>query len=813
MTYKSTFIFSKGLSLSILFILSSLFCLAQSFNGSVSGNVKDGESQETIVGAIVTLEGTSLGAVTDLDGNFLIKNIPPASYNITIKFTGYQSQTLYNVVVNNGNVLVFSIELLTESEGLKGIEIVANTYGKKIETPLSIQSLTAEEIKNNPGGNYDISRAVQALPGIGGGTSAARNDLIIRGGASNENVFYLDGVEIPQINHFATQGATGGAQGILNVSFIEDVSVATSSFAAKYDNVLSGVLQFKQRDGNSEKMQGSARISSTEIALTTDGPLGNNTTLLASMRRSYLQFFFEAIDLPIRPNYWDFQFKLSHKLNDKTTLTFLGLGSIDEFSFSVPKESDSSKEFIIRSNPSINQLTNTTGISVKRLIKNGFINVAISRNVFQNELLRYEDAQFGVDSKLNFKSFSDETENKLRVDFNQFFGKWKLSYGLSGQYVKYKNDFFNVINIPVNGVATRTSVRFESYLDFVKYGFFASVNKRALRDRLSLTFGVRNDMNTFTENGNDFTNTISPRLTATYSISPRINLNASVGRYFKIPIYTVLGYKGMDGNFENRDNDYIQTDHMVLGSEFLPNNSIRITLEGFYKGYSNYPVLQESGVSLANFGNTFGAIGNEKVLSIGKGRSYGVELFVQQKLTKGYYFTASYTYFISEFTGINSDRYFSSSWDTRNILSSIFGKKFNNGWEIGAKFRWTGRAPYTPYDEQASRENYVVSGNGTFDFTRINSERLPDFKQLDIRIDKKINFRKSSLDIFIDFQNVLLAKNRQQSSYTFQRNAANTGFATTDGEVLRTDGSNALPILIENVDESFIPAIGIIFEF
>lgn len=813
MNFFYHYFLNKTALLTLIFKLLTLLGFSQNNNGVISGTVKDSQTQETIIGAVVTLEGTSLGAVTDLDGNFIIKSIPPASYNVIIKYTGYQVQTLFNVVVTNGNNQVFSIDLEPLSVGLEGIEIVANTYGKKTETPLSIQSLTAEEIKNNPGGNYDISRAVQALPGVGGGTSAARNDLIIRGGASNENVFYLDGIEIPQINHFATQGATGGAQGILNVSFIEDVSVATSSFGAKYDNALSGVLQFKQRDGNSEKMQGSARISSTEVALNTDGPIGKNTTMLASMRRSYLQFFFEAIDLPIRPNYWDFQFKISHKLNEKTTLTFLGLGSIDEFSFAVPKESDPSKEFIIRSNPSINQLTNTTGISVKRLIKNGFLNVALSRNVFQNELLRYEDAQFGDESKLNFKSFSDETENKLRIDFNQIFGKWKLSYGASAQYVEFKNDFFNIINVPVNGTPIRTPIRFESELDFFKYGFFASVNRKVLQDRLSLTLGIRNDMNTFTDNGDDLANTLSPRFTASYALSQKVNLNASVGRYFKVPIYTVLGFKGQDGSFVNRDNDYIQTDHLVLGTEYLPTNSLRITLEGFYKAYSNYPVLQESGVSLANFGSTFGAIGNERVLSVGKGRSYGVELFVQQKLTKGYYVTASYTYFISEFTGLNSDEYFSSAWDTRNILSTIFGKKFKKGWEVGAKFRWTGRAPFTPYDEQASREDYLVTGNGTFDFTRLNSERLPAFTQLDIRIDKKFNFKKSSLNVFIDFQNALLAKNRQQDSYTFQRNETNTGFATTDGQALRADGSNAIPILIQNVDESFIPALGIIFEF
>jgi hypothetical protein len=298
---------------------------------------------------------------------------------------------------------------------------------------------------------------------------------------------------------------------------------------------------------------------------------------------------------------------------------------------------------------------------------------------------------------------------------------------------------------------------------------------------------------------------------ASFAINEKWNMNASVGRYAKLPVYTVLGFK-QDGNSINRNSDYILCDHLVYGFEFLPKNSLRITAEGFYKQYSNYPVSFNTGVSLANQGSVYGAIGNEQVTSTGQGRAYGFELFLQQKFTKSYFLTASYTFFKSEFTGSN-DTYAPSAWDNRHLVSVIFGKKFKNGYELGVKYRLAGGAPYTPYDMTSSQLNYVTSGTGSFDYTQLNSLRLPVFNQLDIRIDKKINFKKSSLDFFLDIQNVTNAKSSSQQLYTFERTADNSGFLTTDGQPLRPDGSNGKPLLLDNINGSIIPAFGIIYDF
>ena len=179
-----------------------------------------------------------------------------------------------------------------------------------------------------------------------------RNDVIIRGGAPNENVYYLDGIEIPTINHFSTQGSAGGPVGLLNVSFFEGVTLSASSFAASYDNVLSGVLEFDQRNGNSRKFVGNFRLGSSESALTLEGPLFKsdkseaNTSYIISVRRSYLQLLFQAIGLPFLPDYWDYQYKVIHQINSNNELLFTGVGSIDNFSVNELDEFDAEQKAI-----------------------------------------------------------------------------------------------------------------------------------------------------------------------------------------------------------------------------------------------------------------------------------------------------------------------------------------------------------------------------------------------------------------------------------------------------------------------------------
>ena len=806
----------------VLFI--SIHASAQE-KGALHGNVRDADNARPIEGATISIEQLNQTSVTDTLGKYNFTNLPPGTYAVTISAIDYLAQTKFNIPITNGNSNEVSFELQRAPATLTGVTVKGirrTARATSLETPLSVQRLTTEEIKSNPGGNFDISRVVQSLPGITGANGIGngyRNDIIIRGGAPSENVYYLDGVEVPVINHFSTQGSAGGPQGILNVSFIEDVRLSTSAFDARYDNALSGVFEFKQKNGNTERVQSNIRLSASELAATFDGPLNKkkNLTFLASARRSYLQFLFRALDLPIRPDYYDFQYKVSYQPNARNTFSFIGIGAIDKFKFGNIKRPTLEKFYILDNAPSNNQWNYTVGGTYRHSMQNGSLSVAMSRNSLNINYVKFEENDDSDQSKLRYKVATTETENKLRIDVvNNNASGWKFSYGLTAQFVEYFNNSFVRRRAEIkdsNGIIVQPAdiFNYDTDINFLRYGGYLQVGKRFFNESLGITAGIRADGNSFLNDAENPLKNLSPRIAASYALSSKLNLNASVGQYTKLPAYTTIGFQ-QGGNFINKNATYINSNHYVAGVEFLPKPTQRFTLEGFYKVYSNVPVSLRDGINLNNLGADFGAVGNEPIISFGKGEAYGIEFFAQQKLTKRFFGFVSYTYVISTFSGLDG-KLLPSAWDNQHLFSFTLGYKLKRNWELGLKYRFQGGLPYTPFNETDSRRNYAANGVGILDYTRFNQLRLGSFQQSDIRIDKKWNFKKTTLDFFIDVQNWTAFKTPVLPQYTFDRNLSTRQIITTDGQPLSADGSNAIPkVFIVNTSVP-LPTIGIIFEF
>ncbi|WGQ09764.1 TonB-dependent receptor [Pedobacter gandavensis] len=811
------------LTLRYLVIIAALFTFNPVFSqqkGLITGTVQDLNTGKALSSVTITVDALSISTLSDSSGRFRM-DVPVGTYKISASLVGYLAQLKYNIVVGSGNPQLVNFELQPQLNNLKEVNIsfsrAKSAVATDMVTPLSVQQLTTEEIKSSPGGNFDVSKVVQTLPGVGISNGVGeRNDIIVRGGAPNENVYYLDGIEIPVLNHFQTQGSSGGAQGILNVSFIESLKLSSSAFDSRYDNPLASTFVIRQREGNSERLSGNARVSFTETALTLEGPLSKNTTFLASARKSYLSFLFKLIDLPIRPDFDDFQYKVTHKFNAKTKLTAIGLGAIDRFSFAPTKKSTLENTYVLRSTPYINQWNYTAGFNLNHQIENGYLNFTLSRNVFDNTLDKFEDER-QEESKRSLRVQSQEAENKFRFDINKFLNGWKLSAGLMAQLVGYKTDLFNKVSNEITNaqgdvVVPEKVIRFNNDIDFWKYGVFFQSSKNLFNEKLLFSAGIRSDLNSFTEEGNNPLKTLSPRLSLAYHLSAKWDVSASVGTYFKIPTYTMLGYLDNSGEALNKNMDYIQSTHYVLGTQFLPRNDLRFTLETFYKRYNNYPVSVANGTSLANQGAEYASVGSEQVLSVGEGETYGVELFVQQKLVRNFFYVASYSYVVSKFSGLNQ-KLISSSWDNRHLLSLTLGYKLKRNWDLGLKYRYAGGSPYTPFDLQASQQNYLTLGTGIADYSRLNTERLSPFSQLDFRVDKRINFRKTALNLYVDIQNILKNENDSFPKYTFKRTEDNSGFLTTDGQPLQNNGSNGIPFILNTKSGNLIPSFGCIFEF
>lgn len=781
---------------SLLLLLNTYLISAQN-SGQLSGRVVDRQTQLPIEGVTVLLENSLMGVATDSDGYFTINDVPTKTYNVTISHLGYQSQTIYNVIVKTFGTPPLQILLEESTNELDEVVILQSPFRTTIESPLSTQSFSAVEIETYPGGNNDITKVIQSMPGISPSIGGFRNDIIIRGGAPNESVYYLDGIEIPNINHFSTQGSAGGPVGMLNVSFIREVTLSSSAFGAAYDNPLSGVLSFEQREGNPNRFGGNFRLGASEAALTLEGPLFRKdkdkpakTTLLFSVRRSYLQFLFELIGLPIRPDYWDYQWKINHEIDPYNTLIFLGLGTVDDFSVKAPDEFDAAQQATIDQVPIIQQKTITVGLSWKRKYKNGNGNMitSVSTNRLQNIFSRYQDNTQKTGTI--FKNDSYEQETKIRYQTLHYLNKWKVVGGANFQYSDYANDTRSLLY----------NLDYKTGIDFIKYGFFAKGERKFFNDDLGISFGFRFDADTFSQ-GSRLIDNFSPRLSLTYNLTEDQSwkINASVGRYLKMPTYTMLGFQNLNGNFVNKSAKYTQSDHAVMGLEYSPGNAARITLEGFYKKYSQYPISLIDQVSLANKGGDFEVLGNEAITSNGSGKSYGMEVLYQQKLAKNFYGVFAYTYFHSQFT-TSSGKYLPSVWDSRHLISFSGGYKLKRNWEISARWRFSGQTPYVPVDLDASLSAYPEI---ILDYNQLGNAKLDPFNLADIRFDKKWNFKRYSFNFYFEIQNFLAQAVPLPEEYGLNR--------TDNGELIFP---NALVRVDTNENNNIpIPTFGLVFDF
>ena len=788
-------------------------------NSVIKGKVIDATNNETIPFANVFVEQINSGVASDFDGFYEIENLKPGLYTIKCSFVGYEPVVYAEVIVNPNKPTILDIKLIESSTSLDEVEITASPFQKSEESPVSKRTINATEIYRNPGGNRDISKVITSLPGVAS-TVSFRNDIIIRGGAPNENRFYLDGIEIPNINHFATQGSSGGPVGMINVNFIREVDLYSGAFPANRGNALSSVLEFKQIDGNPDRIAKTLTVGSSDFGITLDGPVNNKTTFVFSARRSYLQLLFSAIGLPFLPTYNDFQFKTKTKIDDKNQITFIGLGAIDDFVLNkgindniLSKDSLTAQDYddiennnyILGYIPVTTQWNYAIGANWTHFKDNSFQNYVFSRNHLNNRSVKYKDNN-EVPENLLQNYVSEEIENKFRFENTIRKNGWKINFGTGIEHVTFKNNTFQKIiyqNIS-------DTLEFESVLNFVKTSFFGQISKKALENKLIASFGIRTDQNSYSKEMSNPLKQLSPRLSVAYAIGEKSSLNFNIGQYFQLPAYTVMGYRNNENQLVNKVNEitYINNKHIVFGLETNPGNFSKVTLEGFYKKYDNYPFLLGDSISLANLGGDFGVIGNEPVTSTSEGRSYGIEFLAQKKLNKSFYGILAYTWVRSEFKDKN-DNYVPSAWDNKHIISMTGGIKLKNDWEIGMRFRFSGGSPYTPYNDTISSLINVwdVNSFGVFDYNQLNGERLKSNHGLDIRIDKKWYWKKVTLNIYLDIQNL----------YNFQAETPRSLIVVTDenGNKISdpNDPSRYQIKYLENTAGTLLPSIGIQFEF
>lgn len=721
-------------------LLSALFTTVnysqpyvESPKGKISGSVKDFVTRQPVIGANIIVLGTTIGSATDTNGNFIIENLDPDTYQLRASAVGYQSLTKTDIVVSPGRLSQVFFELNSQAIELEGIIISSDYFRKNPFEVNSIRSFSNEEIRRSPGGFEDVVRALSVLPGVAQ-ADAGRNDLIVRGGAPSENLYLVDGIEVPNINHFGTQGATGGPLSFINLDFVRETSFSTGGFSSLYGDKLSSVLTIDLRDGRNDRLGGKATIAASQFGLNAEGPLfSENSSFLFSARRSYLDFIFKAAGFSFVPEYYDVLTKADFKIDNKNSFSFLFIGAFGNVKFF---NDDEEQRFDNSRILGTDQLQYVTGLSYRRLISNGFYNISLSRNYTD-----FDSRQRDINLNPLFTNKSKEEENNLRADLvYQISNRAELNIGSTAKLIEFDADILFPTFITTFGDSLPITSLNKSE-KFLKLGSYINFNFKPF-SRLTTNLGLRLDYFDALQQSTY----LSPRFSTSYQLTEITNLNFSTGFYHQSPSYIWL-----IADNRNKDLKSVRVDQYVLGFDHRLNEDALLKVEGFYKDYSDYPtslvrpylVLANTGAGFAGSDDNYSAFGLEPLVSEGFGNTRGVELSIQKKLSQTpYYGILSLTYSESEFTALDGIKR-PGSYDQNWIFNLSGGYKIDKHWEISSKFRFASGKPYTPFNS-----------DGTQNVADYNTRRLKSLHSLDLRVDKRWFFTGWTLITYIDIQNV-----------------------------------------------------------
>ncbi|RHA33597.1 TonB-dependent receptor [Phocaeicola plebeius] len=766
----------------------------------IKGVVIDKSTRQPLEFVNVLVVGLGIGASTDANGNFLITQVPPGIYRLQASFLGYKTELTPEYRVNHVTPYV-QIELEEENASLNEVIVTASPFQKVPESPVSLRVIGLQEIEKAPGANRDISKVVQNYPGVAFSPIGYRNDLIVRGGGPSENRFYLDGVEIPNINHFSTQGASGGPVGLIDADLIRSVKFYSGAFPADKGNALSSVLDFSLRDGDMERNSLKATLGASEVSLSSNGHIGNKTSYLVSVRRSYLQALFKILGLPFLPAYTDASFKIKTRFDSHNELTLLGLGGIDRMKLNLGIEGEDA-EYMLSYLPEINQETYTVGGVYRHYSQRHVQSIVLSQSYLNNRNVKYRDNDESSEENLTLRLGSIEQETKLRMENTSSWSVWKVKAGFDLNYSRYKsNEYRKVFTNALREYDYHTD------LSLWRWGMFASVDYAAPDKSFTASMGVRTDGNNYSDKMKELWRQLSPRLSVSYRLIEGLTLSGHVGLYYQLPSYTALGFKGEEGEYVNRHLDYISVSQESLGLSWTPNENMELSVEGFYKLYGHMLFSLSDQIPLSCKGNDYGTIGNEALSSEAKGRSYGVELMFKWLLTQKLNLSSSLTIFKSEFKDGEQGSYVPSAWDNRFILNMSGTYNFPKHWSLGAKVSCIGGSPYTPYDVEKSSlvEAWNVQGRAYYDYSRYNQERLPVFGQLDVRVDKTFYLKKCMLGFYLDIQNITASKLRQPDALMSTGQIENPSAPLSEQRYVMKS--------IRQESGTLLPTLGITFEY
>jgi hypothetical protein len=771
------------LSTLILLSISSRY-YAQKSGQTIKGLVVDKQSQQALVGVRISILGTDplQTCASDSNGNYRLEEVRSGRYDIQATYSGYKSVTIPNVVVTSGKEVVLDFSL---DENIYHLEVAKINVGKKNETnnemsSVSARSFSTEEVNRYAGGRSDPSRLAANFAGVSS-PDDSRNDIVIRGNSPTGVLWRIEGLNIPNPNHFSTIGTTGGPVSALNTNMLKNSDFFTSAFPSEYGNANAGVFDLGFRKGNSDKREHTFQLGAlTGIEAMTEGPINKEkgSSYLIAYRYSFTGVA-QAIGIPIgttaTPFYQDISFKFTGAKTKFGKFVLFGLGGVSKIDFD-HKKVDSTDLFAYPNRDSYFK----SKVGLVGLSHNIRIN---EKSYFKTVLgLSYSGSDY-LEDTINKKTEAvtrviENTTQQLRYIGNTSFNskinsKLFLKIGVIEELINlnlfYQNRTFTPDWTKIWDFNDYTSL-LQAYAQ-VKYSF---------TEKLTLNAGLHSQYLTLNKS-----KSLEPRFGLKYQLNEKNALSAGVGVHSQMQPTDVYFYrtKLIDNSYiqSNKNLDFTRSVHYVLGYDFFPAKDWRFKSEIYYQYLFNVPIsYSDSSYSMLNVGASFNPNEQGYLANKGTGENYGIELTIEKFFSKGYYGLATGSFYQSTYKGADQ-KVHNTAFNGKYVANVLVGKEFlvgkekKNRFTIDVKLTTAGGRYFSPIDLTASQlAGKQITKNGDLAYT----ERNPEFYRLDIKFGfvKNSTKHKLSQSIFFDIQNVTNHKNVFAQRYNPLKNTINTAY-------------------------------------
>jgi hypothetical protein len=730
-------------------VLLALSCLLSAQNaprsGIITGTVHDLESMLPIPGALIEVKTQKLQALTDERGRFTLL-CPPGLHRLECSAINYETVIKGNLAVRPGRTLMvhFALPLHLRDQ----VTVSSGSFPSARQHEVSRSQLNNEELRRAPGSAGDISRVLGILPSVTR-VSDMLNALAVRGGSPSENAFFVDKIPVPDINHYPTPGSTGGPIGMLNVDFIDDVTLYAGGFPIQYGNRLSSVMDISLREGNRHKTQVKGTLDLTGFGFIGEGPLAKkNGSWLLSLRRSTIDLALKLIgeESGIAPRYSDVLGKISLDLSPRHRLTLLGIAGIDWVGWEKSRAEGIGNSFY--GDNQGHQLT--LGLNWRWIWKNGSSDTSLSTSQSAGlaDYRRVSDETPFMKNDSSDFSLSFRNHNSWIIT-PRLQLQWGLEFSVNQNNFEYflraYTDFWGRINPPqtFDDICRRTETGLFTALTYSPGPF-------------TLVIGLRGEHNSLNQQIS-----ASPRLSISFKPSTGTTLTAATGWYRQHLPLLLLNQCPLA-----RPLPSMQAGHLILGLSQMLGTDLRLTLETYYKTYDHLPVDPDQPLYFFIDELVYGGayLPKADLVTTGKARAYGLEFTLQKKLASHFFGMISGSIFRSRYRdglGQWRDRIF----DVHHILGVEGGYRPGRNWAFGLRWTYSGGSPYTPFDMAVS----VPLNAGIYDQTAINTRRNPPIHALNLRIDRHFFFKSSSLTLFLDIWNLY---NRRNSGLRYWNNTA-----------------------------------------